>query len=50
LHHCWPGVDRSIHGGPGDRKGLDPSNRGSIVLGSVAYHTDRYGYDVLPLA
>ncbi|MEA2839387.1 MAG: ribose transport system substrate-binding protein [Methylobacteriaceae bacterium] len=44
------GVDRSIHGGAGDRKELDPSNRGSIVLGSVAYHMDRYGYDVLPLA
>jgi ribose transport system substrate-binding protein len=44
------GVDRSIHGGAGDRKELDPSNRGSIVLGSVAYYMDRYGYDVLPLA
>ena len=44
------GVDRSIHGGASDRKELDPSNRGSIVLGSVAYYMDRYGYDVLPLA
>jgi ribose transport system substrate-binding protein len=44
------GVDRTIHGGAGDRKELDPSNRGSIVLGSVAYYMDRYGYDVLPLA
>jgi hypothetical protein len=44
------GVDRSIHGGAGDRKELDPSNRGSIVLGSVTYYMDRYGYDVLPLA
>jgi hypothetical protein len=43
-------VDRSIHGGAGDRKELDPSNRGSIILGSVAYYMDRYGYEVLPLA
>jgi ribose transport system substrate-binding protein len=44
------GVDRSIHGGASDHKELDPNNRGSIVLGSVAYYMDRYGYDVLPLA
>ncbi len=44
------GVDRSIHGGMSDRKEIDPSNRGSIVLGSVAFYLDRYGYDVLPLA
>lgn len=44
------GVDRSIHGGVNDRKEIDPNNRGSIVLGSVAFHLDRYGYDVLPLA
>jgi ribose transport system substrate-binding protein len=44
------GVDRTIHGGANDHKELDPSNRGSIVLGSVAYYMDRYGYDVLPLA
>ncbi len=44
------GVDRSVHGGASDRKELDPSNRGSILLGSVAYYMDRYGYDVLPLA
>jgi ribose transport system substrate-binding protein len=44
------GVDRTIHGGASERKELDPSNRGSIVLGSVAYYMDRYGYDVLPLA
>ena len=44
------GVDRSIHGGMNDRKEIDPSNRGSIVLGSVAFYLDRYGYDVLPLA
>ena len=35
---------------PATEKELDPSNRGSIVLGSVAYYMDRYGYDVLPLA
>ena len=44
------GVDRSIHGGANDRKELDPSNRGSIVIGSVAFYLDRVGYDVLPLA
>jgi ribose transport system substrate-binding protein len=44
------GVDRSIHGGMSDRKEIDPSNRGSIVIGSVAFYLDRYGYDVLPLA
>jgi ribose transport system substrate-binding protein len=44
------GCDRSIHGGANDRKEIDPSNRGSIVLGSVAFYLDRYGYDVLPLA
>jgi ribose transport system substrate-binding protein len=44
------GVDRSIHGGANEKKELDPSNRGSIVLGSVAYYLDRYGYEVLPLA
>jgi len=44
------GVDRSIHGGMNDRKEIDPNNRGSIVLGSVAFYLDRYGYDVLPLA
>ena len=43
------GVDRSIHGGANEKE-LDPSNRGSIVLGSVAYYLDRYGYEVLPLA
>lgn len=26
------------------------NNRGSVVLGPVAYYMDRYGYDVLPLA
>jgi ribose transport system substrate-binding protein len=44
------GVDRSIHGGVSERKEIDPSNRGSIVIGSVAFYLDRYGYDVLPLA
>jgi ribose transport system substrate-binding protein len=44
------GADRSIHGGVSEKKELDPSNRGSIVLGSVAYYLDRYGYEALPLA
>jgi ribose transport system substrate-binding protein len=44
------GVDRSLHGGASDKKELDPNNRGSIVLGSVAYFLDRYGYEILPLA
>jgi ribose transport system substrate-binding protein len=44
------GVDRNIHGGANDRKELDPSNRGSIVLGSIAFYLDRMGYEVLPLA
>jgi hypothetical protein len=44
------GVDRTIHGGMNDRKEIDPANRGSIVIGSVAFFLDRYGYEVLPLA
>ncbi|HYB70213.1 MAG TPA: substrate-binding domain-containing protein [Candidatus Bathyarchaeia archaeon] len=44
------GVDRSIHGGMNDRKEIDPTNRGSIVIGSVAFLLDRYGYEVLPVA
>jgi ribose transport system substrate-binding protein len=44
------GVDRTIHGGMNDRKEIDPSNRSSIVIGSVAFLLDRYGYEVLPLA
>jgi ribose transport system substrate-binding protein len=44
------GVDRSVRGGASDKKELDPNNRGSIVLGSVAFFLDRYGYEVLPLA
>jgi ABC-type sugar transport system substrate-binding protein len=44
------GLDRSIHGGAAEKKEIDPTNRGSIILGSVAYFLDRYGYEVLPLA
>jgi ribose transport system substrate-binding protein len=44
------GLDRNIHGGANEKKELDPSNRGSVVLGSVAYFMDRYGDEVLPLA
>jgi ribose transport system substrate-binding protein len=44
------GLDRNIHGGINDKKEIDPANRGSIVIGSVAFYLDRYGYDVLPLA
>jgi ABC-type sugar transport system substrate-binding protein len=44
------GLDRNIHGGANEKKELDPNNRGSVVLGSVAYFMDRYGYEVLPLA
>ena len=44
------GLDRSMHGGMHEKREISPDNRGSIVLGSVAYFLDRYGYDVLPLA
>jgi ribose transport system substrate-binding protein len=44
------GLDHNIHGGASEKKELDPNNRGSVVLGSVAYYMDRYGYYVLPLA
>ncbi len=44
------GCDHSMHGNASEHKLLDPANRGSIVLGSVAFFLDRYGYDVLPLA
>ena len=44
------GLDRSVHGGANDKKEIDANNRGSILLGSVAYYLDRYGYEVLPLA
>lgn len=44
------GLDPNIHGGVTEKKEIDFNNRGSVVLGSVAYYMDRYGYDVLPLA
>ena len=44
------GCDRTVHGGANDKKEIDPNNRGSIVIGSVAYLLDRYGYEVMPLA
>jgi ribose transport system substrate-binding protein len=44
------GLDPNIHGGASEKKEIDPNNRGSVVLGSVSYYMDRYGYDVLPLA
>ena len=44
------GLSRSVHGGASEKKEIDPANRGSIVLGSVAYYMDRYGYEVLPIA
>jgi len=44
------GLDHNIHGGVSEKKELDPNNRSSVVLGSVAYYMDRYGYEVLPLA
>ncbi len=44
------GLDRGIHGGANEKKEIDPTNRGSVVLGSVAYYLDRYGYEVMPLA
>jgi len=44
------GLDPNIHGGVSEKKEIDPNNRSSVVLGSVAYYVDRYGYDVLPLA
>ena len=44
------GVDHSVHGGANDKKEIDPNNRGSVILGSVAHFVDRYGYEVLPLA
>jgi ABC-type sugar transport system substrate-binding protein len=44
------GLDPNIHGGVSEKKELDPNNRSSVVLGSVAYYMDRYGYNVLPLA
>jgi ribose transport system substrate-binding protein len=44
------GLDANIHGGVTEKKEIDPDNRSSVVLGSVAYYIDRYGDDVLPLA
>jgi ABC-type sugar transport system substrate-binding protein len=44
------GADRSVHGGASEKKEIDPANRGSVVLGSVAYYFDRYGYEILPIA
>ena len=44
------GLDRSVHGGASEKKEIDPTNRASVMLGSVAYYLDRYGYEVLPLA
>ena len=44
------GLDRRIHGGVSEKKEIDPNNRGSVVLGSVAYYFDLWGYDVLPMA
>jgi ribose transport system substrate-binding protein len=44
------GCDPSIHGGTNANKPIDPNNRNSIVLGSVAYFLDRCGSDILPLA
>lgn len=44
------GCDRSVHGGASEKKEIDPNNRGSILIGSVAFYLDRYGYEVLPLA
>jgi len=44
------GCDRSVHGNTSDKRELDPVNRGSLLLGSVGYFLDRYGYDALPLA
>ena len=44
------GADRSIHGGASEKKEIDPANRGSVILGSVAYYFDRYGYEILPIA
>jgi ribose transport system substrate-binding protein len=44
------GVDRSIHGGINDRKEIDPTNRNTNVIGSVAFYLDRLGYEIQPLA
>jgi hypothetical protein len=44
------GCDRSVHGSATDKKEIDPGNRGSVLIGSVAFYLDRYGYEVLPMA
>lgn len=44
------GLDPTMHGNQNDKREIDPNNRGSIVLGAVAFYLDRYGYEVLPLA
>ena len=44
------GLDRSMHGGMHEKREISPDSRASIVLGSVAFYLDRYGYDILPLA
>jgi ribose transport system substrate-binding protein len=44
------GASRAVHGGASEKREIDPANRGSIILGSVAYYLDRYGYEVLPIA
>jgi ribose transport system substrate-binding protein len=44
------GCDSSVHGAASAKKVIDPANRNSIVLGSVAYFLDRYGDEILPLA
>jgi ribose transport system substrate-binding protein len=44
------GLDPNIHGNVNEKKEIDPNNRSSEVIGSVAYYMDRYGYEVLPLA
>src|SRR5258708_10984588 len=43
------GVGRTIHGGINDRKEIDPTNRNSIVIGSVAFSLDRVRYEGQPL-
>ena len=35
---------------PARRRRLTQPIAGSIILGSVAYYFDRYGYEVLPIA
>jgi hypothetical protein len=35
------GLDPIIDGGASEKKEIDPNNRGSVVLGSVAYYMDR---------